>query len=85
MDCYAADFFTHQFTLADMQARTDSDAKRLHDFLDCQCTTNASRRSVKGREKTITGSIDFPASETLEFLSDHRVMTIDQVVPELVT
>jgi len=73
------------FDLAGMQATTNLNVERADCLGNRACATYGTRRTVERGEKSVSKQSNFAAPVTREFTSHRRVMSVQQILPALVT
>src|SRR5207247_10794164 len=81
VDGNAADVVAHQFAFAGVHSRANFDAKLPDRSHDRERAADRSPRAVECREKAVAGGIGFLAPKARQFLSDNRVVRVQETTP----
>src|SRR5262249_21347403 len=84
MDGDASDVLAHHLALTGMQSRTDVNPDLSHLVADRTRGAHSTRGPVEGREKSVTGRIDFAAAESIELSANNGMVTGEQLGPPMV-
>ena len=77
----AADVVAAHFDLAGMEARSNLDPQTTSARTDRLRAAHPAGRPVEGGQDAISGRLHLAASEPAQLLSDHVVVTVEEVVP----
>jgi len=85
VDADPSDVFAPELDLAGMQASPDPDAQRSQRVPDRACTPYGAAGPVEGGQHAITGEFDQSAPMLIDDGSDHRVVTVEEAAPPMVS
>jgi hypothetical protein len=80
-----AQLFADHLTLSRVNARANVNAELPDRVHNCPAAADRTRRTVKRRHETVTGSVDFASPMLCEVLADKGVMLRQKVLPSPVT
>ena len=85
MDADPSDVFAPKLDLAGMEAGPNADAQRFQSVPDGKCTPDGASGPVEGGQHAITGEFDQSAAMLIDDGSDHRVVTVEEAAPPMVS